>query len=65
MKNTNTIYGSKFFYVSFKSADGVSKKELYMGVCPKDAIMSAKACNLGCNSFKAGKTAYNTLGEKF
>ena len=57
-------YKKKFFLVTFKSKDGIKKSELYMGNTPEEAAEQAKKSNFGCKDFKAGKTAFNTLGEK-
>jgi hypothetical protein len=57
-------YTKKFYKVSFVSADGIKKADLFMGETPEEAITSAKKSNPKCKDFKAGKTAYNTLGEK-
>ena len=57
-------YQKKFFLVTFKSNDGIIKKELYTGNTPEEAAEQAKKSNAGCKDFKAGKTAFNTLGEK-
>ena len=58
-------YKQKFFIVSFQSKDGVKLKDLYMGDTPTQALKAAKKSNPYMKSFKVGKTAYNTLGEKF
>lgn len=57
-------YQNKFFKVTFKSKDGVKNTQLYMGNTPLEAIERAKKSNAGCKDFKAGRTAFNTLGEK-
>ena len=54
----------KFFKVSFKDKDGVSKKDFYVGETPQEALSNCKKSNYGCKSFRVNKTAFNTLGEK-
>jgi len=53
-----------FYMVTFKSADGVISKELFIGNTPLDAHASCKQSNPKCTVIRVGKTAYNTFGEK-
>ena len=62
MKTTNN--NPKFFFVTYYS-NGVKSKELFMGETPQEALQAAKAARPSYKGFKVGKTAYNTLGEKY
>lgn len=65
MNTSKTIYTKKFFNVSYLSKDNKKFKELFLGETPELALMTAKESRIGCKNFKVGRTAYNTLGEKF
>jgi len=53
-----------FYMVTFKSADGVISKELFIGETPADAVASCRANKPKITVIRVGKTAYNTFGEK-
>jgi len=64
MKKANN-YTQKFYKVSHTSKDGVKFNDLVIGNTPAESLENAKKGNIGHKGFKVGKTAFNTLGEKF
>lgn len=58
-------YTEKFYMVSYASKDNAKFSQLFIGATPEEALRNAKKANIGYKNFKVGKTAYNTLGEKF
>lgn len=59
------IYTKKFHKVAYRSADGKKFNELFIGETPAESLENAKKSKIGYSGFKVGKTAYNTLGEKY
>ncbi len=61
----NKKENAKFHFVSFLSSDNKKYKELFIGETPEKSLKNAKENRIAYKSFKVGKTAYNTYGEKY